>query len=798
MSVVTQQRLQELIMFLSSPVKSKRIKGFDELATIKVYPDLVPETDDFLTTTIPQILKHVEDPSDVVREKCIKCLHALLLQLGTKSLDNALETVLPSIFKRLEVEQCEETQIALLTLLLYLVDLVSVDTYPSSWDAFSMPTIEALCITLKASAPEVKLLSTKILDSMCTKVDGTNLKEEAKKVIEAMIPNMKHRQKEIRKTTILALAHFYVVSTTEEEIDTLSKLFSKLVDDRTMVVRLAVIEACETILVKHISRHMFYYPLLLPVFAGAYNLVPVRKIEEYEEVKQPAPDKLCLRSYDALLKIAKQHEDDKEKDYRDELQYTEPRKFDDERVIPIGLTHIVQDNFVRLMDTLLPMLCEWTEDTRNFGYHAISTLMHLAGEYSKRYVYQVLNQLSMSIRDIRGDMQIAMRCAAVLASNIPGDDLITFLVPKFNNEGPREIIMLLQVCLVNAKFSDGGLATIMNGINEARCFDGLNCINNLAQAVLAMIERSHDFREYNTFTIILTILRICEKGDALHYFETCFGRSISIVFAEQMQQLLTVTDKGPKFLSKLLLTCPPKSIDYNIGGVNQALCESIANTDQEGTTQIMELIKKLCESGAFTDISPALLELILSKIQWCVGKENVPPREAATYALAAIMKCNALSQEMCDEEVEKIFPMVLSALDDSWSDPVREAAVVLAHEFIAKCSKIEPKFDEFYKALRERIDDHILNVRVKAMELIGDYFVKCQNTEAVTSKWEELVLFIDDEAEEMRKATAEMILKVGKVEKWRPSLKESVEKIISGNYHEEATKLGKEVLAKLN
>ena len=46
MSVVTPQRLQELIMFLSSPVKSKRREGFDELAKVKVFPDLVPQTDE--------------------------------------------------------------------------------------------------------------------------------------------------------------------------------------------------------------------------------------------------------------------------------------------------------------------------------------------------------------------------------------------------------------------------------------------------------------------------------------------------------------------------------------------------------------------------------------------------------------------------------------------------------------------------------------------------------------------------------------------------------------------------------
>ena len=270
MSVVTPQRLQELIMFLSSPVKSKRRDGFDELAKVTVYPDLVPQIDEFLSTIIPQILKHLDDVSDLVREKCVKCLHALLLQIGTKSLDNTLDTVLPSIFQRLENEPSEEALIALLTLLLYLVETVSTETYPSTWDNYAIPTIKALYVTFKSSAPDAKLLSCKILDTMCKKVDGTPLKESAKSLIEAMIPNLKHRQKDIRKSTIHALACFYVVSMYDEEMDTISALFEKLIDDRTALVRSAVVNACKIILTKHVSRHMFYHPLILPIFAAMY------------------------------------------------------------------------------------------------------------------------------------------------------------------------------------------------------------------------------------------------------------------------------------------------------------------------------------------------------------------------------------------------------------------------------------------------------------------------------------------------------------------------------------------------
>ena len=786
-------------MFLSSPVKSKRRDGFDELAKVKVYPDLVPQTDEFLSTIIPQILKHLDDVSDLVREKCVKCLHALILQIGTQSLDNTLDTVLPSIFQRLENEPSEEALVALLNLLLYLVETVSVDTYPSSWDNYAPATLQSLVVTFKSSAPDAKLVSCQVLDTMCGKVNGYQLKELAKPVIDAMIPNMKHRQKQIRKSTIKALAKFYVVSGYEDDMDTIAALFEKLIDDRTAVVRSAVVNACKTILTKHISRHMFYHPLILTLFAAIYDLVPVRKIEQYEVVKQPEPDPVTLKAFDAVMAIAKQHEEDKEKDYRQELEYMKPDPFDDTRVIPIGLRHIVQDNFERFSQHLLPMVVEWTEQTRVFGLKALTTLIHIGREYATRSCYNIFQTLGQSIRDIRGDTMLAMRCAAVLASSIKGDQIVTSIVEKLDKDGPREYIMLLQVCLVNGDISDGGLGTIIDVINRYRVYESLENINNLAQIVLAMIENHPDFRDLNTTNLLITILRINEKGDALHYFEHCWGegRTLATVFSEQMQFLLAVTDKGPKYLSQLLLKVPTESVSFQIVQVCQAICESVVNADQEGVTQLMQLVTTLCERGAFTSCGETLLDIILSKIQWVVGKENEPPREHATYALAAIIKCGALTVEEVDKYADKIFPMVISALDDSWSDPVREAAVVLAHEFIEKCNVLEPKFDEFFKTLRERLDDHILNVRVKGILLIADFFLKCQNVEAVPSKFEDLCLFIDDEAPEMRNAVAEFITKVGSVEKWRPALCEALEKIISGNYHEEATNLGKELLGKL-
>lgn len=794
---VTQQRLQELLMFLGSPTKGQRIKGLNEIMKIIVFPDLISEPDQFLKDIVMTICGHLNDESEVVREKCAFAVKHLVEQLGKKSLDLTLQVVCPNIFVRILSEKTEEPVIALLDLLYYFVSLVGMDTYPSVWDDYSENTFKVLIFTFKSMNPKVLSLSCNILLEMSKKSAGYKLKELAPDVIKSVIPLLKHKHNEIRKLALESLAEIYILTGTEEHTRDLATLLEVMTYDRILSVRLAVVDFVRNLLVRHEARHMLYYPFITILLASIYPITPIRPIEEYEEIKPLETTEQAENAFKALTEIGRQHEEDKENDYREELQYKDPRKFDDEREIGIGLYHILQDNFVRLMDRLLQNLSNWKVPVRNFGYHAISPLLHIVGEYSTRYHNQLFTQLSISIRDIRGDVELAMRCAATLSHNLTGDDIVVYFVPKLTNEGPLEVVMLLQVALVNTKFNDGCLSAIMTAINDNQVWESLQSINHLAQAVLAMIEKSTEFREINSQTILTTILRICEKGDALHYFEKCFGRSISIVFAEQMSSLLTVTNKSPKFLSQLLLTTPPEAVSRTINLVCRAICESLADPTPDDITDVMKLIITLCERNAVPDIDSDLLDAILEHADWRAGKEFFTPREQSVLALAKLIQCNAITSERCDEDFEKIIKRCLSSIDDSWSDIVRVASISFNTEFMLKCSKLDTKFDDIYKTLRERLDDGLVVVRVGAVKLFTIFLKKCVNVEAVKSKWEDLLLFIDDEIKELREAIVQMVNELSQIETFKNDIREALSEISKGNYHPDATTAANELIEKL-
>jgi len=797
MAEVTLHRINELLTLLNSKIKSERIKSATSLQDVKIFPQLVNNIDELLNKYIVQIISHLDDESDAVREKSAKVLGNFLKQIGIQSLDAQLITVMPSLYQRLLKEPVEEVSVLLIEIVLYFVELIGPDTFPASWDNYSEMTFSILSHTFKASDPRMKVLSSSVLIKMSSKCVGYSLKPLAGKLILSIIPNLKHRQQDVRKSSLAALAELYALTHTEDHTDKVFEIIQKLSDDRAQVVRLAVIGFCETLLTKHDIRHVFYSPFCLPLLFSIYPIVPPRPVFEGETLPKIEETLESKAAYDSLVKIGLQHEKDKAEDYRNELQYTDTIMFDNEREISHGLKHIIQDMFVKFMDNLLPMLSDWTEQTRLFGFRSIISLLYMVKEYSTRYAPQILTALATSIRDIRGDNDIAMRCAAMLSSNVPGIDLVMFLAPRLTNEGPKEIVMLITACLTNSTFNDGELATIMTAFNNNRVYEAINSLDYLAQAVLAMIARSVEFREINTHSILTIILRICEKADALHHFENCFDRPLATVFSEQMSTLLTVGDKTPKFLSHLLLTVPSESVMMNIGHVNQSLCMAL-ESETESKTAIYQLVSNLCKKGSLSEIDDPLLEKLISDIAWRAGKEYVPLREAATIALGDVIEYGALSVEVLDANIEKVLPMILSSLDDSWSDVVRVAGAVTAKKFLIKSTSSFLKFDDVYAGIRQRLDDHLISIRIMAAECFGIFLPKCRSIEIVPSKWKELLLFIDDENPEIREAIYQMIVVIGKaVPEWKESLSSTISEMNPNNYHKEATELGERALIEL-
>ena len=270
-----------------------------------------------------------------------------------------------------------------------------------------------------------------------------------------------------------------------------------------------------------------------------------------------------------------------------------------------------------------------------------------------------------------------------------------------------------------------------------------------------------------------------------------------------MSDLLKSEDKTPQFLTHLMLTAPPEAIKANQDLACSELSSATKNNEQnpEAKASIEILITKLADRGAFENVSMDFVQVVLDDMIWCAGKAKIPYRENATYALGSLIKSNAISDEILNDQIEKILPMILSSLDDSWADCVRVAGSVCMLEFVKRSKNDDKEFDKIYPAMKERLDDHVIQVRLMAAKIFAIYLPKCADSPSITDqelipqKWNELFIFIDDDNEEIRAAAADLVRSVAKVPKWKESVVKNLKE--QKNFHPESNDLCQKIVSEL-
>lgn len=360
--------------------------------------------------------------------------------------------------------------------------------------------------------------------------------------------------------------------------------------------------------------------------------------------------------------------------------------------------------FLNFRDRLLPMLGEWTEELRRYGYLGIQSLLQLAQDYSTKYVPQIITRLSNSIRDIRDDGENALQTAAILASYVEPQNILESLVPYISNEGPIQIIKLLEVFVLNGNLNDGELDAILNALLESHAYEALDSIENLVGIVLSMVKKSQSFAEtISTDRILKLILKLCENSDAIKVFETAFTRPLSEIFAQHLNILLLATEKTPKFLSHLLLTIPYESVLTNQIPVLETLTNMITNGDLETQAETFVLIQKLCKISAFQSIPDEPIQIIIEHVTWRAGKEFIPMRNAATLAVGEMLKSKAIADEVLGrlDVIEKI----LTSVDDDWSELIRTSGVYSLQQYVQCDFPVSKDFEKIFAALRKILDD---------------------------------------------------------------------------------------------
>ena len=784
---VTLHEIERLINQLKANTRSEKIRASEQLTKIQVFPNLISDANSFLSQIVAPILGHFSNDTEAVRENCVKCAQNYSKDLGVTYLNEILNIMLPPIFERLkdeEVEPAEQIRTSLMKLLLDLIKMVKENTNPNNWNNYADSMTNPLTLAFKSRDADMKKIGCQVLDAivpLCTQENLTNLCLSLTKWI---IPNCTHSHYDVRRKSLASLASISIKAGVLDDVDKLIKVLQNLVDDRNSNVRKATIEFCRDILTKHAEKESLYFPLLMPLFALASPMVPVYPLEVDQEPKQPQITEQPRLALAAINEIG---------DLAGEVQESE-RAFNDTYKANAGIVHIVHERRSKFMKTLLPMMTDWTEKTRKYGYSVAKTYLYICGDYIQDYIKFLLPVLGNSLRDIRDDNDNALQCASIASKFVSGKDICDYLMPRITNDGPKEILLLITATSINGSFGPEDLKDILEQCMRVRVFEALDCIEPLVNFVLAIIRRSTDFANEHAVELLVFILKLCEKTDALKCFTDAFGRPIANVFAEKLDDLLKSEDKTPQFLTHLMLTAPPESIRAN----QKLACDELSaalESDPPSKATIESLITKLSDRGAFENLPIEFIQKVLDDMVWCAGKDKIPYRENATYALSAMIRSSAINDETLAEHIDKILPMILSSLDDSWADCVRIAGSECMIEFVKRSKNDHLQFDKIYPAMKERLDDHILQVRISAAKILSMYLPKCADNPAVPEKWDEMFIFIDDDNEEIRNSAADLVRSLAAVPSWKQSI---IQNLSSQNsFHPESNELCKKLVSEL-
>jgi hypothetical protein len=552
--------VERLIKQLENPIRSAKTRAAKQLESIQVFPTLIPAPQQFLHEVISPVLGHFANDTESVRQSCVNTVSSYVTQLGATNLNDTLDCVLPPVFARLkdeETEPAEEIRLSLMRLLLQLVGAISADTVPSTFDRFCDAVSAPLSVSLGSQNADMKKAACGLVDVVMRTTSRESLREVAPQLVLSLLPNCLHRHGEVRRISLASLGQLYVLSGVIDGVEKVADVIEKLVEDKVSSVRKTAISFLEKILSEHAMRSDLLFPLMVPLFAWLMPLVPLRRTDIEVEPKAIAETEDSRLAFAALAHIGAVYEAD-HPDLSEGI-----RQFDASRAIVAGLGEIVKVKCGQFIGKLLPMIVDWTEQTRRLGFFALRSFVHLCQEHATRYAPEIFQKLSQSLRDTKGDADRALQVGAVVASFVPGKDIVDFLLPKINEDGPKDTVLLLAVAVTNSVLDEETLTAIMDHFMRVHVYDAVQCIESLIPLVLAILRRSGQFATDHALTLLILILKICERADQLRFFLNAFGKPISDVFADHMGGLLEATEKTADYLTHLLLTAPAAAVAAN-------------------------------------------------------------------------------------------------------------------------------------------------------------------------------------------------------------------------------------------
>ena len=766
------------------------------LSETKLFPDTFTNPKDFLENCIAPVVSCFDDDSDAIRENSVMCILKILPQMTTKQPEDIYRIVSDKTFNSIEHESTEEVSILLVQLVKYMSELPESDTIPTTFDHYTPKAITCIAKKLREKNPEMLKLCCTTVESLIKHSTKDCLLVNSTVIVPPLLVTCSHNQLAVRKLALKVLGSFYVASGAIHSLDGFVERQNKFMQDSKQAFRTALVNFCSKLLTKHPQRQGLYADHLYPLLVSLYKIVPSKPISPNEVIEPIAETKELNESYkafDALVKIGEQYKKDSD-NLRDKEEIQVP--FDEKRTYGIGLLTLIQTYFRQYLTKIKENLADFKANIRHLGYAALISLMHLSKEYSARYAPDILPKLIILLGNYPDESEIIYRSIALLSSLTPLSDINNIVLPKLTlDDCQAHELEAYSVCLLNAPCQDEDLSTAILSILDKGLWKNSDNANSCAQCVLSVCKRNESYKASNIVDILHLMLRIGENGDALKHFGGCFDKPINQEIGEHLSQLLEIRAKTPRFIEQVLTNAPIESLQQH----NQLVCDTIISglRGYESRTKLYHLTAQMCDKGGITYCTDDLIQSILDDMIWTESSESNSTRESATTALGMALKTNAFSGERMEAKINEIYAMTLASLSDQSSDSVRSSAIVTLKEVILHSKSISNRFEGLYDALKNRLSDSLLQIRVASVDLLCIICPRCTDNELVPQKMQEIIIFLDDESVEMREAITRFAYTVAEIQPWKESVINALNHIILHRYHPEAEIQAKEILSKI-
>lgn len=616
MTELSIQDVERLIKQLENPIRSAKTKAATQLASANIFPSLISNSSQFIHDVVTPVLNHVSDNTEAVRENCIKAIEKYVDELYKEAikevpsdLSEIFFLILPTLFSRLKTEKVENSEhlrLYLLKLLLKFVKMITDSTMPNNLDSFIDDMIDPLTLSFKSKEAEMKKIGCDFLNEILLRCSKINLSILSENLSHSVFSNCFHHHYEVRKKSLHTLGLLYVSSGTftNENTESLNNSLQKLSEDRNSNVRKEVIFFCSIILTQHEEKNNYYFPLLIPILYFLYPIIPVYQTEigtvsPVQQKKITDESILSLKSLNDIGSLYSGEWDD-----ADNITFDESNGY----VANGGVVHLICDFSERLLQVLLSLIIDWTESRRNYGFSALTSFLQLCGSYAERYSPHIMQTLIKSLHDNQDDFNKSLQCQSIISSSLQFKDIVSFLVPRITSDGPKEIIHLLTVSIINSNFNEEDetdeeqLNQILNRCLAVRIYTEADLIEPLVQLTLALIKQSYSFANENSLHLSILILKMSEKTDALKCFLNAFEKPISLVFSENLPELMVCDEKTPLFYKVLLENCQKEAIMANQDLISDEL-SSFLKSKAADKIIIKEIVNKLKQKNCLTQFS---------------------------------------------------------------------------------------------------------------------------------------------------------------------------------------------------